>query len=282
MAKIKIAFGIPVYGPQEWQWWRPLVQSAAALAAHGIELVDIFVEDSMATDRNRNGIVRRCMASAAEWLVWIDADNINPLQAVKQLLDTASDGKKLVSGIYYAKTEEAHYAPIAYLREELGTFGQQVNDYRPLNGWNRGEILAIDAAGMNCCLSHRSVYEDIDKAYQVLRLASGGYIAVHRDDVQGDVFDNGHAPTDGQVIEGVWHQRMYPPEAPIDVPFFELRFARTEDYGFFEKAKRVGHQLWLDTAVECGHMRPDLAQGLDYRRATYEAVAAETARKNGR
>jgi hypothetical protein len=36
--------------------------------------------------------------------------------------------------------------------------------------------------------------------------------------------------------------------------FFILKDGRTEDMGFFEIAKRAGHQLWCDTGVEVGHV----------------------------
>ena len=54
----------------------------------------------------------------------------------------------------------------------------------------------------------------------------------------------------------------------VNVQFFELRFGRTEDMGFFEKARRVGHQLWLDTSVECGHLKEQAITGKEYREGT--------------
>lgn len=257
--KAKIAFGIPTYGSQEPAWWAPFVRQVGRLHQYDIEFVDVFVHSTMRTDGNRNWIARNFLQSDAEWLFWVDADNINPVASIRRLLDTASNGKTLVSGLYF--TKEKNPIPVVYVHAKDGR-------YRPLTQWERGEIIPIEAAGMNCCLMHRSVLEDIDKHYVALRMTYGGDIAVHRDDIVGDVFEDVGDPTDNKVIDGQWRFRVYSPAEPVNVPFFELRFGRTEDMGFFEKARRVGHRLWLDTSVECGHLKHAPVTGKEYREGT--------------
>ena len=230
------------------------------LHQYDIEFVDVLQAGSMRVDGNRNIVVREFLQTDADWLFWVDADNINPVASIRRLLDTAGDAKTLVSGIYYTKESNPH--PVAYVEANDPS---SVGRYRHLYKWERGEIIPIEAAGMNCCLSHRSVYEDIDKNYVALRLETGGDIAVHREDIIGDVFITGNKDTDNKVIDGVWNFRVFLPEEPINVPMFELRFQRTEDMGFFEKAKRSGHSLFLDTSVECGHLHHTMITGKDYR-----------------
>lgn len=254
--KAKVAFGIPTYGDQPPAWWVPFTRQVGHLYQYDIEFVDVLQWGTMRTDGNRNVIARSFLETDAEWLFWVDADNINPIGAVRRLLDTAGNTRTLVSGLYYTKEENP--IPVVYAYHQDGR-------YRPLTQWERGEIIPIEAAGMNCCLMRRSVLEDIDKNYVSLRLTYGGDMAVHRDDIEGDVFQNISDPTDNKVIEGQYRLRVYTPAEPTNVPFFELRFGRTEDMGFFEKARRVGHQLWLDTSVECGHLKNKQITGKEYR-----------------
>jgi hypothetical protein len=258
-SKAKIAFGIPTYGSQEPSWWVPFTRQVGLLHNYDIEFIDVFQHGTMRTDGNRNVISRQFLASEADWMFWVDADNVNPIASIRRLLDTAGDTRTLVSGIYY--TKEKNPIPVAYAYHEDGR-------YRHLTQWERGEIIPIEAAGMNCCLMHRSVLEDIDKSYVSLRMACGGDIAVHRDDIDGDVFKDTGDPSDNKVIDGVYRFRVYSPLEPVNVPYFELRFGRTEDMGFFEKARRVGHQLWLDTSVECGHLKLGQVTGKEYREGT--------------
>jgi len=255
----KVAFGIPSYGSQSPTWWVPFTRQVGLLHKYGIEFVDVFNHGTMRTDGNRNVIARHFLKSEAEWLFWVDADNVNPVASVRRLLDTAGNERTLVCGIYY--TKEKNPIPVVYIHKKDGR-------YRHLTQWERGEIIQIDAAGMNCVLMHRSVLEDIDKNYVSLRLTNGGDIAVHRDDIEGDVFEDVGDQTDNKVIDGQFRLRVYTPTEPINVPFFELRFGRTEDMNFFEKARRSGHQLWLDTSVECGHLKENAITGKEYREGT--------------
>jgi len=254
--KAKVAFGIPTYGNQHPTWWVPFIRQVGLLHTYDIEFIDVFQHGTMRTDGNRNRIARQFLESEAEWLYWVDADNVNPIASIRRLLDTAGDTRTIVSGIYY--TKEKNPIPVVYVHAANGR-------YRPLTQWERGEIIRVDAAGMNCCLMHRSVLEDIDKNYVSLRIGIGGDIAVHRDDIEGDTFQEAGDLTDNKVIDGQFRFRVFTPTEQVHVPFFELRFGRTEDMNFFEKAQRVGHQLWLDTSVECGHLKEMQVDGKDYR-----------------
>jgi len=254
----KVCIGIPAYGTQPPDFWVPFTRLVGRLYQYDIEFLDVLWWGSMRVDGNRNTIARSFLATEADWLFWIDADNVNPVASIRRLLDTAGQQKKLVSGIYYSKQDPPETKPIVYVDAGNGR-------YRNLTNWERGEILPVEAAGMNCLLSHRSVFEDIDKNYVTMRLTAGGDIAIHRDDIVGDIFDNQSHPDDGKVIDGVLRQRIFPPEQELNVPFFELRYQRTEDMNFFEKARRCGHTLWVDTSVECGHLKWAQATGKEYR-----------------
>lgn len=239
----KLCIGIPAYGSQPPSWWRPLLVEAYKLRDYGIELVDVLVEQTMATDANRNSIATTFLDKTdADWLWWIDADNPVILGGIRRLMDT---GKNLVTGLYLGRGEKPY--PIAYSQTEDGR-------YESIPPWTRGEIIPVDSAGMGALLSHRSVFEDIRKNFIPLQRADGGIIAVHADDIEGDYFSSMMSEKDGKVIDGIKHERVFEPTVDAKVPFFALQMGRTEDIGFFEKASRVGHQLWLDTSVEVAHL----------------------------
>lgn len=252
----KVCIGIPVYGQQPHEWWKPFAQQLYELGkTEDIEIIDILDQGSMHTDHNRNGIARRFLEyQDAEWLFWVDADNKNPVTALQRLL---GHEKPMVSGVYYARSE-AEPIPIAYIRLEDGR-------YKVISGWRRGEVIPADAAGMNCLLTHRSVYEMIDQKYVSLMRLTGGIIPVHVDDLRGDIFPDTEDETDGLVVNGQLRERLIEPPDGNQVPFFRTEFGRTEDYGFFEMAKRVGFDFWIDTTIECGHIMNTEIEGKEYR-----------------
>lgn len=265
----KVCLGIPSYGQVPADWWVPLSQFCAAQEKYGIEVIDIIHRGGMMVDQNRNFIVRQFLDKTnADWLYWVDSDNLNPLAAIKTLVDGAGDEKTLMCGVYYLKSTPTK--PVAYEMSEGGR-------YYSMKNWRPGEILAIDGAGMNGVLCHRSVFEDIEKHYVPLQMASGGIVAVHKDDIDGEVFHNTTDEKDWKVIDGVLHMRLYPPSSmKTELPFFSIAYSRTEDFDFFEKAARVGHKLWCDTRVEAGHLRYTQVTGADYRKERREDPGDET------
>jgi len=252
---IKVAIGVAVYGPQFADWWSRLARFTGTLHKYGVDFAGILTASSMLTDNNRNLIAKSFLDKTdAEWLLWIDADTRMPPGGLKRLLEI---NKTLVSALYYAKYEP--YQPIAYERLPTGM-------YRPLQEWERGEIVPVDAAGMGACLSHRSVFEDIKANYRVFKNTRGAIYSVHKDDIEGKM-DKSH-PHDGKVYKGQLRERLVPydlEETDDHFPFFLLEHRRTEDMWFFETAARVGHKCWVDTSVECGHMRDYEFTGEHYR-----------------
>lgn len=250
--KSKVVIGVPCYGDQNPEWWAQLAINTA-IWSQEYELM-LIVANTMATDHNRNDITDRFLKSDAEWLFWIDADTVVPSAAIQRLMGL---GKTLASGLYYGKNPP--HNPIAYVKWN--------NAYKSIEGtqsWEVGEILPVDASGMGCMLTHRSVYEDIKKDFKILQRVNGGLMPVHKNDIEGDL-QTSHEH-DGKVYRGQLRTRMVEPTIEdMKYPFFGLEFGRTEDIWFFELASRVGHKVWLDTGLECGHLRPKAFTGADYR-----------------
>lgn len=250
----KVVIGVPSIGSQNPEWWVRLSVLCSQFAKEGIELRGILNANGVMVDANRNLIVDIFLQNNADWLFWIDSDTRLTYGAARTLIDS---GKTMTSGLYFAKSDLAH--PIAYVRSETG--------YEPLTAWEKGELREVDGAGLGCCMTHRTVYEDIQKQWARFRLHGGGETLVHVNDIRGNVTDGARHKDDRMLINGQLHSRLLPvPErTTAKYPFFVLEHCRTEDFWFFEKAQRAGHKLFLDTLVECDHYGSKAYSGEDYR-----------------
>jgi hypothetical protein len=254
----KVSLGIPFYGGVSGEWWTQTLQVVSVLAKQ-VDIIEIITCGSMTADHSRNVIVADFLKSQAEWLFWIDSDTMVPAGGLDRLLGV---GKTLVSGLYYGKNPPN--PPIAYY-----LYNGAVTPIDQERRWEKGEILPVDAVGMGCMLTHRSVFEDILKKYDIYQIPGGGLVPVHQDDILGDVETTDGPKShehDGKVYKGQLRQRLVKPSlANLRFPFFMIEHMRTEDIYFFDLARRVGHMAWLDTSVECGHLRQVPFTGADYR-----------------
>lgn len=254
----KISIGLPFYGDFSGVWATHMLQFVASLSKSH-DIVEVIASGVMTADHNRNLIVNEFLKKDSEWLFWIDSDTLVPAGAVERMLGV---GKTLVSGLYYGKNPP--HPPIAYYIHN--------GAYTPIDkkrSWEKGEIIPVDATGMGCMLTHRSVFEDIRINFEVYQIPGGGIVPLHKSDILGDVettsgpFKHEH---DGKVYKGQYRQRLTKPTlADMRFPYFMVDHLRTEDMFFFDLARRVGHLPFLDTSIECGHLRLDPYQGKDYR-----------------
>lgn len=251
----KLSIGVACYGPQEAKWWGHLARLIIDIG-YTAEIQDVIVSDSMATDHNRNNIVKIFLESKSEWLFWIDADTIVPFGSVRRLLGTQ---KKIVSGLYYSK-HSPHNAIAYYKTPEA---------YKPIDfdsTWERGELLKVDAVGMGCCLIHRSVFEEFSKMYIPMQEPNGSLSLMHKDDfIKDDKLPE--YDFDEKVVGNYRMIKMKDVTLTnYKYPYFALEHGRTEDMWFFERIGRLGMEVWLDTSIECGHMRAKEFLGEEYRK----------------
>lgn len=258
MNKARISLGLPFYGGFSGEWMTQMLTFTASLSREH-DLREIISMGAMTADHNRNAIVRDFLKTDSEWLFWVDSDTLVPVGAVSRML---AHGRTLVSGLYYGKN--APHDPIAYTVYNGG--------FAPIDRtlrWERGEILPVDAVGMGCMLTHRSVFEDIQKNYEVFQIEGGGIVPVHKNDILGEIgtTDGYHTHEhDGKVYKGQLRTRLMKPTLiDLKFPFFMVEHIRTEDMFFFDLAKRVGHTPVLDTSVECTHLKFHGFSGKDYR-----------------
>lgn len=252
----KVALGVPFYQTVPPEWWVQLVEHAALIGKQH-DFKGILAVGAMTADASRNIIVNDFLKTDAEWLLWIDSDTVVPIGALDRMLAV---GKTLVSGVYYAKNEP--HMPIAYYFYN-GAFAP----IDKLSRWEKGEILPIDAAGMGCMLTHRSVYEDILANFSLFQSSNaGGLYPIHNNSIIGEVKADEKHEHDGKVYRGQLRTRLVPVTmSNVQFPFFQIEHNRTEDIFFFNLTRQVGHKPWLDTSVECAHLTYKGYTGEDYR-----------------
>lgn len=241
-----VFFGLVSYGPQPGAFWLPYSNMLALLSNYHIQYMGQSNGKSMRTDANRNQVVQSFLKSKADWLMWVDTDNIIPLGGIRRLLDNQ---KTLVTGLYYIKMPP--HNPVAFERVSSGL-------YRSIKGWVRGEIVPVDMAGMGACLSHRSVFEDIEKQCVVLQKATGGVFAMHKARIYGKPVPEKPKFQLSSVVDGVLKESVYIVDFDYGAyPYFDFGFGRSEDVLFYELAAQCGHLAWCDTSVECDHVNTE-------------------------
>ncbi|MBR9702734.1 glycosyltransferase family 2 protein [Candidatus Woesearchaeota archaeon] len=107
---------------------------------------------------NRNIIREHFLKTDKEWLYFIDSDCLGPADAIEVSL---SHKKNLVTGFYlghfqHPETKKWRVLPVAYLySEETGNMQLSMVDVL------QPRFTKISAAGLGCCLIHRSILEKI-------------------------------------------------------------------------------------------------------------------------
>lgn len=108
-----------------------------------------FVKDQGGYAEARNKVVRQAKAMNMKWLFFIDTDVIPPVDAITQLM---SNGKKVVSGIYYMKCMPPQ--PVMFKTMGAGPYW----DY-PVD-----ETFKIEGSGAGCMLIDMDVFDKFDEA----------------------------------------------------------------------------------------------------------------------
>lgn len=261
VSKPKVAVGIVSYGPQSPHFWIPFSEFTGKLYLDKVDFSGICHSGVSNTDTNRNNVVKKFLEhTTADWLFWVDADNPPPKRSLRRLL---SHNQPAVSGLYYGGSPTERLFPVAMINIPGGAYA----NIRKVRDWEKGEVLQVDAVGMGCFLTHRSVYETIEKDFTYLQRESGGLLAIRKDKVKSIDFDKkGRNPYAGTVRKGLY----YDPVRPVQLdnpkfPFFICQYNRTEDLPFCEMV-RDSHEIWLDTSIEVGHVKEKALDGEDYRR----------------
>lgn len=295
MTKTRVDIGVACSGSQTPDWWNGLMGSLLAEERAGnVEIGQMLAISSALPDHNKNNVItsgfagfgiapatekrrnnltdanravvtERFLDGKADFLMFLDDDTVHLPGTISQLVGLQ---REIAAGLYYNPKPPCN--PIAYLRGENGL-------YAPLESWAYGALVQVDSVGMGCTLIHRSVFERIMDEHQVFVRPNGSLAPVHKSLVFG--IDAALAQNHGRPPEYVmsgWLCTRVEPVMPGDSrkwPFFALEYGRTEDHHFCELAANVGIRPWVDTTINCTHIKTHGFTREDYRR---ENLALET------
>lgn len=209
------------------------------------------------TDANRNLITRNFMASDAEWLFFIDDDTIIPDNCITNLLKT---GKKFIAGLYYNPNPPKN--PLAYIRNPEGV------GYFAMYNWTPGSLMSVDSVGMGCTLIHKDVFRAILDAYTVVSRPNGSLMPIKKTAVVKDIAPTRFIGLPEVFVSDGW---MFTKVSDLEEndtrmwPFWSMEYGRTEDHHFCEMACEVGYKPWVDTTINCGHIKAWTMEYKDYR-----------------
>lgn len=223
---------------------------------------DAFVAHS------RNSCTDAFLKSSLEWALWIDDDMVIPFgngkwyraytgwhnypepfasfNAIDRLL---SHGKTLVGGVYFGKHPTGHPVYNEGAR-------QQEADY--VREGPKNIVKPTRWVGTGCMLTHRSIFEDIEKKFPLLARGADGK--------GGQWFTS----SEHMAMEGIRRVRemlsVGPMTAQKCVQAYEMleginaearsksSLGMGEDVQFCVRATEAGHQPHVDLGLICGHI----------------------------
>lgn len=221
------------------------------------------------TDSNRVMIARGFLSGKADWLWFVDDDTVPPEDALFKLLKAQ---REIISGVYYLGTYP--YNAIVYNRREDGL-------YQAFQNIPYGAVFQVDSIGMGCTLIHRSVFEKIVDEHVLMQRPTGSLVPIHKSDFRGDITGGDpNSPAERPYVEnGILHTplRMVDTETETrPYPFYAFEYGRTEDHHFCELLANVGIRPWVDSSIDCKHLK-------DYEvdRSTNKAATAKIEKAKG-
>jgi len=274
----KVDLAVPCSYWQSSDWWRNVMVELLNEQKHGNVDISCVRTSSIAlpdegkndlidmtrhskTDTNRNALVYPFLNDDSDWIMWLDDDTIPPPLFITRLLEAQ---QPFVAGIYHVNNK--YYHPLAYYRMEDGY-------YRPLVNYVLGELHQVDAVGMGCTLVHKDVYRKIFDEHELFSRYDGTIIPIHKDKIiQSDLTIEDNV-VDGEVMK---IKVKHVDKNEYKFPYYMMEYARTEDFFFCELAEHVGYKPFIDTNVQCIHLKTKEISYEDYRLATMKTGAEET------
>jgi hypothetical protein len=172
----------------------------------------------------RNKLATRFLATGAEWSLWIDSDIIVPTGRAtwyKWITNANINFPDEIAGLHTVTRLLSHGKTIVsgtyFGRQRTGkvvSSAHYVPEQEQAARRMDDGIIPVDWVGFGCVLVHRSVFLDIQKKFP------------------------DRAPN-GRRTE--WN-------------FFQPGLDTGEDVEFCRIAKQAGHQVWLDTRLQCFHV----------------------------
>lgn len=176
MEKIEVAIAVPCAQVVEPKVLQSMMSLVSYSSEHGFRISEIGVTARQMVDDARNGLAEAFLASPVEWMFWMDSDMLFPPDTLAQLYKTAKDKEsKLVTGVYYQR--KGLNLPCLWVRGNdlsngdkatINTIKGKANEYTGTFTFphiDKKEPFPVHAAGFGCVLTHRSVFEKMDRPW---------------------------------------------------------------------------------------------------------------------
>lgn len=167
-------------------------------------------------DLSRNMVTAQMLKEKCEWLFFLDADVVPPLQVIPEL---TSANVPIISGLYWRRYEDMD--PCIY---HLSSQGIPVPfKETELAGVGRG-VIEVDGCGAGCLLVHNSVFEKLKPYVEPF-----------------DIID----PLDPANKLKCWKFWEYIVKTDVNL---------SEDIVLSAKVKALGYRIYADLGLRCGHL----------------------------
>lgn len=209
-------------------------------------------------DIAKEKLVELAIAHNCDFVFFLDDDTLPPPDALMKMVNMwKRDPKyKIISGVYWSKSPTS--VPLIFKENLKGSFMD----------WRVGDIFEADAAGAGCLFVDINVFKKLPKPW-----FSCDY---YFDDPRGEYDRESWGLTDelGQLLERGGYEKdkiesiqarlvelgqlkQQAQKGIIDPSLLKNRnrdYSTTEDLYFFKKAQeQLGHKVWIDTSIQCGH-----------------------------
>lgn len=191
-----------------------------------------------------------CPFGNAEWYrLHTGFDFAEPFMSLNTLDRLMSHGKTLVGGLYYGR----HKFGPPVTNEGAN---QQVADYYRKGPYDK--IQETRWVGTGCLLSHRSVFEDIEKAFPRLARGPSKTGGNWFSSSEASLMDNVQRVRDALASGPVTAEKAYKALEGLDGALTKAKMENTlgvgEDVSFCLRAKAAGHTPYVDLGLVCGHL----------------------------
>jgi hypothetical protein len=216
----------------------------------------------------RNHCAEIFLESPCEYALWCDDDMVLPFgnaewyrahtqfdfpeqfMAINTLDRLMSHGKSIVGGLYFGRHR---YGPPV---TNEGSANPQVAEYYRKGPYDK--IQETRWVGTGCLLTHRSVFEDIEKKFP--RLArnpgkvGGNWFTSTEASLLDQVARIRDALASGPITAEKGYETLKNLETAIALSQSENSLGVGEDVSFCLRAKAAGHTPYVDLGLICGHI----------------------------
>jgi hypothetical protein len=217
----------------------------------------------------RNHCAEIFLKSNCDYALWLDDDMVLPFgnaewyrshtnfdfpdqfMGLNTLDRLMSHQKSLVGGLYFGRHR---YGPPV---TNEGSANPQVADYYRKGPYDK--IQETRWVGTGCLLTHRTVFEDIEKTFpriarQGPNKAGGNWFTSTEASLLDQVARVRNALADGPVTAEKGYQALRGLESAIALAQSENSLGVGEDVSFCLRAKAAGHTPYVDLGLICGHI----------------------------